>query len=213
MIPTGGNVRTGMWVRGACVNDSLVTGSMIRYIEEAFILGFSIILLNPNISVNGNRSPADHIIYAYDHFISKSVSSSIVFSLHQIAGDCLVHLLRLRPNSVNKIGGFVFIDPTHSVEECSNEIKNCINVHGRTWVSSPTPRDTPRPECNGKFGCETVSTGNPKFVMSPFLVMPSIFAWLKQKPSIKNKLPTENVIQENRKKWEDKERIRKQKHQ
>lgn len=52
LIQGSGAVRAGVWARGVCVNEGLVLGSILPMIEFAKATGQSVIVLNPNMSID-----------------------------------------------------------------------------------------------------------------------------------------------------------------
>ena len=46
-----GAVRPGMWARALCINESLQTGSIFRYVDEAYKRGWGVVVVNPNENV------------------------------------------------------------------------------------------------------------------------------------------------------------------
>ena len=51
-----------MWARSVCINESLLTGSMIPQIEDAKKNGMDVLVMNPNY----NRDPKTNVNYKYD---------------------------------------------------------------------------------------------------------------------------------------------------
>jgi hypothetical protein len=50
LVQGSGAVRPGQWARALCTNDSLRTGSVLPYLEEARARGWGILVLNPNMN-------------------------------------------------------------------------------------------------------------------------------------------------------------------
>jgi len=50
LIQGTGAVRAGIWARSVCINNSLQLGSVFPMLEFAKSNGFSVIVLNPNMS-------------------------------------------------------------------------------------------------------------------------------------------------------------------
>ncbi|EAL70527.1 esterase/lipase/thioesterase domain-containing protein [Dictyostelium discoideum AX4] len=54
-INGSGAVKSGQWARSLCINDTLNTGSILPYLNDAISNDFSIIVLNPNYNVFEER--------------------------------------------------------------------------------------------------------------------------------------------------------------
>ncbi|KAM9971960.1 hypothetical protein ACTFIW_011950 [Dictyostelium discoideum] len=54
-INGSGAVKSGQWARSLCINDTLNTGSILPYLNDAISNDFSIIVLNPNYNVSEER--------------------------------------------------------------------------------------------------------------------------------------------------------------
>ena len=54
IIQGRGEVRAGQWSRKICINENIQDGSNLPYIHQALLLGYSIIVLNPNYNKDYN---------------------------------------------------------------------------------------------------------------------------------------------------------------
>eukprot|EP01027_Heterolobosea_sp_BB2_P007233 GEZU01010773.1.p2 GENE.GEZU01010773.1~~GEZU01010773.1.p2 ORF type:complete len:165 (-),score=41.14 GEZU01010773.1:52-546(-) len=122
IIQGAGAVRAGQWARALCINDSLRTGSILPYLEEAITKrGYGVVVLNPNQNyvevpsnkthgrggkskklaakkayIRGSESPEEHALYCWDHIIKKAKARNIAIVAHSYGGISTSYLLQNR---------------------------------------------------------------------------------------------------------------------
>uniref|UniRef100_A0A6B2LAS7 Arb2 domain-containing protein n=1 Tax=Arcella intermedia TaxID=1963864 RepID=A0A6B2LAS7_9EUKA len=205
IVPTHTVRGCGLWFRKACINDNLYIGSMINYIRDFIALGYKIILLNPNIPVSESRCPADHLVYVYDHIISKSISSSITWLCHQIGSQTLSHLLSTRPQVEAKSACYLLLDPVPT--EFPDTVRASVFSKSRAWITTTETLGSVSRE-RQRIGCDAISLGTKSEILAPGAAQNLMFEWLRNQsnPALRRHFPTANIVRENSIRLEERER-------
>uniref|UniRef100_A0A671QJQ3 Protein FAM172A-like n=1 Tax=Sinocyclocheilus anshuiensis TaxID=1608454 RepID=A0A671QJQ3_9TELE len=125
-----------------------------------------------HIPIRENRTPEEHTLYVWDHFISKSLAKNIFIVAHSYGGLSFVNLMIQREAEVkNRVRVVAMTDSVHNVwhQEANKSIRDWLREHCCNWVSSPEPLDTlVDPMLND---CPRVSAGKqPQSAFRLFLV-------------------------------------------
>ncbi|KAM6310285.1 putative protein ARB2BP [Aegotheles albertisi] len=204
-----GVFRAGQWGRRATVYEGLEHGTQIPFIKTALQSHRGVVVLNPNdnlvdlktekerlsfsitkesstqsvwwIPKRGSRSPEEHTMYVWDHFISKSAAKNVAFIAHGYGGLVFVDLLMQRKWEImSKVYSVAFIDSMHNTwhqTRSDPQIQEWIQKYCREWVSSSKPLD----KAIGspiKASCPTVSAGTEKYGLAPSSCLHAIFKYL-----------------------------------
>uniref|UniRef100_A0A8C7NW67 ARB2 cotranscriptional regulator A n=1 Tax=Oncorhynchus mykiss TaxID=8022 RepID=A0A8C7NW67_ONCMY len=98
------------------------------------------------IPIRENGSPEEHVLYVWDHFVSKAAARNVFFVAHSYGGLSLVELMIQREAQVkNRVCAVAMTDSIHNVwhQDANKSIQEWLQQHCRNWVSSPEPLDTP----------------------------------------------------------------------
>ncbi|EGC28262.1 hypothetical protein DICPUDRAFT_160425, partial [Dictyostelium purpureum] len=72
--------------------------------------------------VKGSESSQNHVLYVFDHFISKSPAKKIIIVAHSFGGVNTCHLLDNRAEKIeNRLAGIALTDSVHSISSKSNQ--------------------------------------------------------------------------------------------
>lgn len=188
ICPGSGAVQAGQWARALCINDSLHTGAMLDYIEEARSRDYGILILNPNknwipakinledncdflnsdpkmieerIFIKNSKSGDEHYIWAWDTYIMNAPNLERVFIVaHSAGGYETLELLRNRFDEVEPlIKAFGFTDSVHSISKKDQGIvSEMLSTRAVNWVTSKKELNTVLNYDRG-CGCECRSAG------------------------------------------------------
>eukprot|EP01080_Neovahlkampfia_damariscottae_P001721 gene1721-490_t len=211
IIQGSGAVRPGQWARSLCINDSLHTGACLDYIEQAISEGYAVMVLNPNLvltpknkidltkrdtflksevellkvemePIEHSSSSAEHVIYCYDEFISKSKAKNICIVAHSAGGSAAISLLSNRHDMLLKrLKAIGFTDSVHFAhQELSTDVKEFLKNSARNWIKSNKPLDTKYNFREGA-GCLEVSAGHTRHENTSSSCQISLFKFLNEK--------------------------------
>ncbi|XP_064882567.1 cotranscriptional regulator ARB2A homolog isoform X3 [Oncorhynchus nerka] len=134
------------------------------------------------IPIRENGSPEEHVLYVWDHFVSKAAARNVFVVAHSYGGLSLVELMIQREAQVkNRVCAVAMTDSIHNVwhQDANKSIQEWLQQHCRNWVSSPEPLDTPvEPMLSD---CPRVSAGN-GFLKSPKQLIGRLHAKLELTP-------------------------------
>lgn len=139
----------------------------------------------PNLSTN-----REHILYVYDHIISKCPAKKFYIVAHSAGGDGLMFLLRKRPDKILSTPTKVaFTDSVHSILPVeTKEIKQFLKNNAIHFVASDQPMGTPIDyvyDFSQKPACQEVSAGHPKHEYTSGYCVEGVFKFF---------FPSENEI-------------------
>lgn len=139
------------WSRSVCINESLLLGSMIPYIEDGIKNGMSIIILNPNQRNDEFKQPItqfnsmqNHTLYVYEHLIRPNKNiKEIYFVSHSMGGQCTIELMKRFKDdfSTGLIKKIAFTDSVHgaSYNSLDKDTLKILRSVGRNYVTSNEP--------------------------------------------------------------------------
>lgn len=160
------------------------------------------------ICIKDNSSPEEHVIYVWDHFISKANAKHVFFVAHSYGGLAFLELLLQREVEVkNKVSSVALTDSVHNVwhQEAGKSVLDWLQKHCCNWVSSAEPLDTPVESMLPD--CPRVSAGTERHELTSWKSFPSIFRFFSkalETPNAEAKsTPTVTTRSSNRIKHED----------
>nr|XP_020450297.1 protein FAM172A isoform X4 [Monopterus albus] len=95
--------------------------------------------------IRENSSSEDHVLYVWDHFVSKAAAKNVFIMAHSYGGLSFVELMNQREMQVkNKVCAVALTDSAHNIwlQETSKGTQDWMHEHCCNWVSSPEPLDT-----------------------------------------------------------------------
>lgn len=158
------------------IDDSLKTGTIFTYLEQAKAEGYEVIVLNPNINkyengelIPGNESEQNHVRYVWDNFVRKAKAKHVFIVAHSYGGVTVVDLLATREEEVmDRVRCIAFTDSAHYLyignplhmpcKPLSEKAENFLFERSRNWIRSDTKLDTPLEDIREGVYC--VSAGN-----------------------------------------------------
>jgi hypothetical protein len=116
----------------------------------------------PNLSTS-----REHVLYVYDHIISKCPAKQFYVVAHSAGGDGLMYLLRKRQEHIlPTLAHIAFTDSVHSILSIdTKEIKQFLKAKAIHFVASDEPMGAPIDHAydfSEKPACQEVSAGHPK---------------------------------------------------
>ncbi|CAG9318963.1 unnamed protein product [Blepharisma stoltei] len=192
LIQGAGAVRAGQWARSVCINDSLKTGTVFPFLEEAAKDGYSVIILNPNYNYNPetkeripyNGSLEEHGNYVWENFIRLNPARELYIVAHSCGGISTMCLLKNYWEEFRgRVKAIAFTDSVHGgIGALNAEQKAFLGEVGCDWVGSSNPRDhlekTVRKSYNG---VTNLSSGHHKHEYTTGSAFPSIFPFFRNK--------------------------------
>uniref|UniRef100_A0AAQ4S8Y1 ARB2 cotranscriptional regulator A n=1 Tax=Gasterosteus aculeatus aculeatus TaxID=481459 RepID=A0AAQ4S8Y1_GASAC len=130
LIQGSGVVRAGQWARRLIINQDLDSGTQIPFITRA---------------VEENGSSEEHVLYVWDHFVSRAAAKNVFIVAHSYGGLSFVELMNQREMQVkNRACAVALTDSAHNIwlQETSKGTQDWMQQHCCNWVSSPEPLDT-----------------------------------------------------------------------
>ncbi|XP_038869105.1 cotranscriptional regulator FAM172A homolog [Salvelinus namaycush] len=128
------------------------------------------------IPIRENGSPEEHVLYVWDHFVSKAAARNVFVVAHSYGGLSLVELMIQREAQVkNRVCAVAMTDSIHNIwhQDANKSIQEWLQQHCRNWVSSPEPLDTPvEPMLSD---CPRVSAGTERHELTSWRSFNSIF--------------------------------------
>ncbi|XP_056144875.1 LOW QUALITY PROTEIN: cotranscriptional regulator FAM172A homolog [Lampris incognitus] len=128
------------------------------------------------IPIRENASPEEHVLYVWDHFVSKAAAKNVFIMAHSYGGLSFVELMNEREMEVkNRVCAVALTDSAHNIwlQETSKGTQDWMQQRCRNWVSSPQPLDTPvKPMLPD---CPRVSAGTEKHELTSWMSFDSIF--------------------------------------
>uniref|UniRef100_A0A3B3D680 ARB2 cotranscriptional regulator A n=1 Tax=Oryzias melastigma TaxID=30732 RepID=A0A3B3D680_ORYME len=98
------------------------------------------------IPIRGSGSSEEHVLYVWDHFVSKALAKNVFIVAHSYGGLSFVELINQRENQVkNKVCAVALTDSSHNIwlQDTSKGTQDWMHQNCQNWVSSPEPLDTP----------------------------------------------------------------------
>ena len=172
LINGSGAVKAGQWARSIIINDNLMSGSMLPYIEWANKNEYDILVLNTNecdSDYPGSTNPIEHAQTVWNDILSHVSDSSVFIVAHSFGGVVVQRLARMNEQFNNVIGKIAFTDSVH-FGGIDTEA-DCIN-----WVSSREPVNA-NLDYGSSSSCSVRSAGTTKHPWTSHFAMDSIFEW------------------------------------
>eukprot|EP00741_Cyanophora_paradoxa_P008169 tig00001265_g7906.t1 len=190
-----GAVRAGQWARALCINDSLKTGTIFPYIEQAVAQGYSLVITNPNLNrapsasdpkgapkkIRGSEKAEAHTLYVWDHIVSKSPARDVYLVAHSYGGICTVALLSERTDQVKeRVRAIALTDSVHHIPPTmSSKAKKLFEKLAVNWVASSKPLDAETPH-HRDSGCRCISAGHSKHEYTSECCRESVFRFFQE---------------------------------
>uniref|UniRef100_A0A8C7NWM5 ARB2 cotranscriptional regulator A n=1 Tax=Oncorhynchus mykiss TaxID=8022 RepID=A0A8C7NWM5_ONCMY len=147
------------------------------------------------IPIRENGSPEEHVLYVWDHFVSKAAARNVFFVAHSYGGLSLVELMIQREAQVkNRVCAVAMTDSIHNVwhQDANKSIQEWLQQHCRNWVSSPEPLDTPvEPMLSD---CPRVSAGTERHELTSWRSFNSIFQFFSEALQTGEEEETSNTV-------------------
>uniref|UniRef100_A0A671Y8M4 ARB2 cotranscriptional regulator A n=1 Tax=Sparus aurata TaxID=8175 RepID=A0A671Y8M4_SPAAU len=171
LIQGSGVVRAGQWARRLIINQDLDSGTQIPFITRA---------------MEENGSSEEHVLYVWDHFVSKAAAKNVFIVAHSYGGLSFVELMNQREMQVkNRVCAVALTDSAHNIwlQETSKGTQDWMQQHCCNWVSSPEPLDTPLDPMLPD--CPRVSAGTERHELTSWLSFNSIFRFFSEVLEVK----------------------------
>uniref|UniRef100_A0A3B3D8E1 ARB2 cotranscriptional regulator A n=1 Tax=Oryzias melastigma TaxID=30732 RepID=A0A3B3D8E1_ORYME len=166
LIQGSGVVRAGQWARRLIINQDLNSGTQIPFIERA---------------MEGSGSSEEHVLYVWDHFVSKALAKNVFIVAHSYGGLSFVELINQRENQVkNKVCAVALTDSSHNIwlQDTSKGTQDWMHQNCQNWVSSPEPLDTPLDSMLPD--CPRLSAGTERHELTSWMSFRSIFKFFSE---------------------------------
>ncbi|KAK7933736.1 hypothetical protein WMY93_004632 [Mugilogobius chulae] len=128
------------------------------------------------IPIRDNGSSEDHVLYVWDHFVSRATAKNVFIIAHSYGGLSFVELMNQREVEVkNKVSAVALTDSAHNIwlQETTKSTQDWMQQNCCNWVSSPEPLDTPLDSMLPD--CPRVSAGTEKHELTSWMSFDSIF--------------------------------------
>uniref|UniRef100_A0A8C3AUX9 ARB2 cotranscriptional regulator A n=1 Tax=Cyclopterus lumpus TaxID=8103 RepID=A0A8C3AUX9_CYCLU len=166
LVQGSGVVRAGQWARRLIINQDLDSGTQIPFITRA---------------IEENGSSEEHVLYVWDHFVSKAAAKNVFIMAHSYGGLSFVELMNQREMQVkNRACAVALTDSAHNIwlQETSKGTQDWMQQHCSNWVSSPEPLDTPLDPMLPD--CPRVSAGTERHELTSWMSFNSIFRFFSE---------------------------------
>ncbi|XP_054628475.1 cotranscriptional regulator FAM172A homolog isoform X1 [Dunckerocampus dactyliophorus] len=133
------------------------------------------------IPIRENTSSEEHVLYVWDHFVSKAAAKNVFIVAHSYGGLSFVELMNHRETEVrNKVCAVALTDSAHNIwlQETSKSTQDWMQQHCCNWVSSPEPLDTPLDSMLPD--CPRVSAGTERHELTSWMSFDSIFRFFSE---------------------------------
>ena len=190
LIQGAGDVRAGVWSRSVCINESLMLGSMLPYVQQAQQEGYAIIILNPNynrdsrnprVKVEGSENAVAHCKYVWENYVVKCPAKSFCIVGHSCGGICTLALLReYWEEFAGRVKAIALTDSVHgSCAMLNKKQKAFLRAKAVDWVACNKQLDV-KVANDGDNGCTLVSAGHHKHEYTSGYAFPSIFPFFHE---------------------------------
>uniref|UniRef100_A0A3B5MDE7 ARB2 cotranscriptional regulator A n=1 Tax=Xiphophorus couchianus TaxID=32473 RepID=A0A3B5MDE7_9TELE len=166
LIQGSGVVRAGQWARRLIINQDLDSGTQIPFIMKA---------------MEENTSSEEHVLYVWDHFVSKAAAKNVFIIAHSYGGLSFVELMNQREMQVkNRVCAVALTDSAHNIwhQETSKGTQDWMQQCCCNWVSSPEPLDTQLEPMLPD--CPRVSAGTERHELTSWMSFESIFRFFNE---------------------------------
>uniref|UniRef100_A0A669BDW0 ARB2 cotranscriptional regulator A n=1 Tax=Oreochromis niloticus TaxID=8128 RepID=A0A669BDW0_ORENI len=133
------------------------------------------------IPIRENGSSEEHVLYVWDHFVSRAAAKNVFIMAHSYGGLSFVELMNQRESEVkNKVCAVALTDSAHNIwlQETTKSTQDWMQEHCRNWVSSPEPLDTTLEPMMPD--CPRVSAGTERHELTSWMSFDSIFRFFSE---------------------------------
>ncbi|XP_040011439.1 cotranscriptional regulator FAM172A homolog isoform X3 [Xiphias gladius] len=133
------------------------------------------------IPIRENGSSEEHVLYVWDHFVSKAAAKNVFIMAHSYGGLSFVELMNQREMQVkNRVCAVALTDSAHNIwlQETSKGTQDWMQQHCCNWVSSSEPLDTPLDPMLPD--CPRVSAGTERHELTSWMSFISIFRFFSE---------------------------------
>lgn len=133
------------------------------------------------ISIRENGSSEEHVLYVWDHFVSKAAAKNVFIIAHSYGGLSFVELVNQRELEVkNKVCAVALTDSAHNIwlQDTSKGTQDWVKQKCCNWVSSAEPLDTRLDSMLPD--CPRVSAGTEKHELTSWMSFDSIFRFFTE---------------------------------
>uniref|UniRef100_A0A8C6PD72 ARB2 cotranscriptional regulator A n=1 Tax=Nothobranchius furzeri TaxID=105023 RepID=A0A8C6PD72_NOTFU len=133
------------------------------------------------IPIRENSSSEDHVLYVWDHFVSRAAAKNVFIMAHSYGGLSFVEMMNQREVQVkNRVCAVAFTDSAHNLwlQETTKGTQDWIFQYCSNWVSSPEPLDTPLDSMLPD--CPKVSAGTERHELTSWTSFDSIFRFFAE---------------------------------
>lgn len=128
------------------------------------------------IPIRENGSSEEHVLYVWDHFMSKAAAKNVFIIAHSYGGLSFVELMNQREQELkSKVCAVALTDSAHNIwlQETSKTMQYWMQQNCCNWVSSPEPLDTSLETMLSD--CPRVSAGTERHELTSWMSFDSIF--------------------------------------
>jgi len=188
IIPGSGKVTLGQWSRGLCKDIGLKFGTVKSYIDQAYSLGWSVLVMNPNATNALVRENRSNTLWTWSNFVSKSPAQRICIVAHSYGGTCTCHIANECIGDFQRVHKIAFTDSVHSRDYSHGrglrpEVKDMLRQRAVNWAKSDQPLDQVLSPAGNKDVCECRSAGHPVHEYTSEFAVEAVFAYLSH-PSL-----------------------------
>ncbi|XP_008417145.1 cotranscriptional regulator ARB2A homolog [Poecilia reticulata] len=133
------------------------------------------------IPIRENTSSEEHVLYVWDHFVSKAAAKNVFIIAHSYGGLSFVELMNQREMQVkNRVCAVALTDSAHNIwhQETSKGTQDWMQQCCCNWVSSPEPLDTQLEPMLPD--CPRVSAGTERHELTSWMSFESIFRFFNE---------------------------------
>ncbi|RQM14424.1 hypothetical protein KXD40_002693 [Peronospora effusa] len=174
VVNGGRGAQPGIWSRDLLIQEGLELGSMLPVMRRATTCNFAVLVLNPSTNnvtignetfpIRGNSSPDEHILYMWDHIVSRAQARNVYMLAYSFGARSVLTLIQNREEQVVKrVNALVFaegayhMDPSTTSPSVAQFLKQrAINFKGDAQV--PVGGHIPAEE--EKLSCSCLSVGD-----------------------------------------------------
>jgi hypothetical protein len=137
----------GVWDARGCVEENVLLNSQYSYLSKIFQRQWDVILLNPNqphvFRGHNSNLPLQNVAYVWETAIeSRPTPYKRIFVIaHTHGAQHITNILETYPHARLSITKLAFIDAHFRL--VSDSVDEVLLNHGKSWVSSRSPLNTP----------------------------------------------------------------------
>ncbi len=186
IIPGSGKVTLGQWSRGLCKDIGLRFGTVKSYIDHAYSLGWSVLIMNPNIANSLVKENRSNTLWTWSNFVSRSPAQKICIVAHSYGGTCTCHIANeCLSDFQQRVAKIAFTDSVHSRhyphgKGLKPEVAEILRKQAINWARSDQPLDQVLGPAGEEDVCECRSAGHPVHEYTSEFAVEAVFAYLSQ---------------------------------